>query len=122
MQPRTASLIRFFLAAFAVVILGLFALGVSLPVQAAIPEASGIFAGSDNQVEGLSFPGSDSMLTEQAELGVPDDGIAFEDSIEMFRFDRQQRAFGIDREMSGPKVVSKTARNARPNISPPLLV
>lgn len=71
------------------------------------------------------FNGFESTRTDPAEIGLPDEfGIAFEDedSIEMFRFDIQQRTFGIDRAVIGPQVVSKVARKTRPNISPPLLV
>ena len=84
-----------------------------------------VFAGSTYQGDALRFNCSDSMLTEPVEIGLPDEfGVALEDedSIEMFRVDIQQRTFGIDRAVIGPKVASKVARNTRPNISPPLLV
>jgi hypothetical protein len=121
MQPPNAPRIRFFLPGCALALLGWFALAPSLLAQTATSETSVHFATS---IEGdaASFHGSDSVLTEQAEIGLPDDGVALEDSIEMFRVDLQQRTFGIDREMSGPKVASKAARNTRPNTSPPLLV
>ena len=103
-------------------LLGLFALAPSLLAQTATTELRVVFAGSIDQRDASSVHGSDSVLTEQAELGLPDDGVAFEDSLEMFRVDLQRRTFGIDRVGSESKVVSKAARNARPNISPPLLV
>jgi hypothetical protein len=68
---------------------------------------------------------SDLILSVQAEIGLPDEfGIALEDddSIEMLRVDIQQRTFGIDRVGIGPRPASAGARNARPKISPPLLV
>ena len=68
---------------------------------------------------------SDLMLTVQVEIGLSDEfGVVFEDddSIEMLRVDIEQRTFGIDREVIGPGVTWKTARNIRPSISPPLLV
>jgi len=64
-------------------------------------------------------------LTAQLEIGLPDEfGVALEDddSIEMLRLDIQQRTFGIDRAVTGPRVVSKAVRSTRPSISPPLLV
>jgi hypothetical protein len=122
MQPRSAPLSSFSLRAFTLALLGCFAIGLSLLAQTATTEASGICATSIDQGDACSFHGSDSVLTEQAELGLADDGIAFEDSLEMFRVDLQQRIFGGDRTMSGPKTVAKSARDTRPNISPPLLV
>jgi hypothetical protein len=67
----------------------------------------------------------DLMLTVPVEIGLPDEfGFAFEDddSIEMLRVDIEQRTFGLDREVTGPRVASQTARNIRPTISSPLLV
>lgn len=93
--------------------------------NAYVPPPGAVFAGSTYQGDSLRFNCSDSMLTGQVEIGLPDEcGVAFEDddSIEMFRIDIQQRAFGIDRVVIGPKVASQAARNTRPNISPPLLV
>jgi hypothetical protein len=82
-----------------------------------------VLAGSTYQGDALRFNGSDSMLTNQVEIGLPDDfGVALEDSVEMLRVDIQQCTFGIDQVVIGPKVASKAARIARPNISPPLLV
>lgn len=75
--------------------------------------------------DALRFNCSDSTLTAPVEIGVPDEfGVAFEDedSIEMFRFDIQQRTFAVDRTMIRAKVAPQFARNTRPSISPPLLV
>lgn len=75
--------------------------------------------------DALRFESSDSELTKPVEIGMPEEfGVAFEDedSIEMFRFDVQQRAFALDRTAIGLKVVSKVAQATRPNISLPLLV
>jgi hypothetical protein len=122
MQPRSAPLIRFFLRAVALGFLGVFALAPSLLTQPAAGEVGVVAAGSIGQDEAILFHGFDSILTEQAEIGLSDDGVAFEDSVEMFRADLQQRIFGIGRAKSGPKTSSKAAQNTRPNISPPLLV
>jgi hypothetical protein len=68
---------------------------------------------------------SDFMLTAQVEIGQPDEfGVALEDddSLEMLRVDIQQRTFGLDRELIGPKIAVTTARNIRPSISLPLVV
>jgi hypothetical protein len=73
----------------------------------------------------LRFACSDSMLTQQMEIRLPDEfGVAFEDddSIEMLRVDIHQRAYGIDRVVPRPRVASQSASHTRPNISPPLLV
>jgi hypothetical protein len=75
--------------------------------------------------DALSSCCSDSKLTEQVKMGLPDDfGFAFEDddSIEMVRVDVLRRRFAGDRIENGPRVVSKGARIARPNISLPLLL
>lgn len=80
--------------------------------------------GSACKVDSLRFNGSDSMVTGLVEIGVGDESeVAVEDevSVEMCRVDIQQHAFGIDRVAIGPKITSKVARNARPNISSPLL-
>jgi hypothetical protein len=90
--------------------------------NAYVPPPSAAFARSSSQGDALSFNHSDSVLTEQMEIGLPDDGVAFEDSVEMLRVDIQQRTFGIDQVAIAPQVASKAARNTRPNISPPLLV
>jgi hypothetical protein len=69
--------------------------------------------------------GSDLSLSAPVEMGHSDEfGIALEDddSIEMVRVDIEQRTFGIDRVVIGPRVCSEAARSARPDISPPLLV
>lgn len=84
-----------------------------------------VLAGPTCKRHTLRFNYSKHSLTAQLEIGLPDEfGVAFEDddSIEMFRFDIEQRTFGIDREMIGLGFASKTARNIRPSISPPLLV
>lgn len=95
----------------------------------ATPSFSGsrfaVFAGSTYQADALRFNCSDSMLTEPLEIGMPDEfGVALEDedSIEMFRFDIQQRTFAVDRTMIRAKAAPKIARSTRPSISPPLLV
>jgi hypothetical protein len=75
--------------------------------------------------DALRFNGSDSMATGLVEIGMPDEfGLAVEDedSIEMFRFDVQQRTFKVDRRLIGAKAATKIAWNTRPSISPPLLV
>jgi hypothetical protein len=75
--------------------------------------------------DALRFNTSDSMLTEQREVGLPAEfGVAFEDddSIEMLRIDIQERTSGMDRVELRPRIVSKAASHTRPNISPPLLV
>jgi hypothetical protein len=59
------------------------------------------------------------------EIGLPTEfGVALEDddSIEVFRVEIEQRAFGINQELIGSSIASTTARNIRPSISPPLLV
>jgi hypothetical protein len=69
--------------------------------------------------------GAHLMLTVKVEIGLPGEfGVAFEDddSLEMFRVDIEQRSFGIDQELIGPRIAATTARNIRPSISPPLLV
>jgi hypothetical protein len=73
----------------------------------------------------LRFTGSASTLTAPMEIGMPDEfGVALEDedSIEMFRFDVQQRTFGVDRTVMRARVVPRIARDARPSFSSPLLV
>ena len=73
----------------------------------------------------VRFNRSDSMLRQQAEIGLSDEfGVAFEDddSIEMLRADCQQRTYGVDRVVPGPGVAAKAASHGRSNISPPLLV
>lgn len=67
----------------------------------------------------------DLALTAQLQIAPPDEfGVALEDddSIEMLRVDIQQRTFGIDRAVTGPRVGSKAVQRTRPSISPPLLV
>ena len=83
-----------------------------------------VFAGRTYQGDALHFNCSDSILTEQVEMGLLDEDVVLEDddSIEMLRVDIQQRTFGIDQVVIGPKVASKAARNTRPNTSLPLLV
>jgi hypothetical protein len=74
--------------------------------------------------DALVFIASDSM-TARMEIGVPVEvGAAFEDedSVEMFRFDVQQRTFNVDRAVAAAKAAPKIARNTRLSISPPLLV
>ncbi|HEV2840245.1 MAG TPA: hypothetical protein VGW39_02880 [Chthoniobacterales bacterium] len=83
---------------------------------------SGFFARPSDQSDAVS---SDSTLTDQVKIGLPDEfGVAFEDddSIEMVRVDVPLSPFGGDRVENGPRVVSKGARIARPDISPPLLL
>lgn len=68
---------------------------------------------------------SDLMLSEQVEIGLPDEfGTALEDddSIEMLRVDIQQRIYGGDRVEVRPKFASRAASHTRPSISSPLLV
>jgi|GEM_PF-6242007 len=124
MQPQSAQLIRFFPGGFALAFLGLFALAPSAHAQTATTEAGVVFAGPIC-CQVMSFNSSDSMLTRQVDVGLPDEfGIALEDddSVEMFRMDSERCTFGNDRSLIGPTVVSRAARNTRPNISPPLLV
>jgi hypothetical protein len=67
----------------------------------------------------------DLILTAQMEFDPPDEfGVAFEDddSVEMLRVDIEQRLFGIDHFVIGPRVASPTWRNIRSSISLPLLV
>ena len=95
------------------------------PDHAYLPLLSDVFAGSTCKVDSFRFNGSDSMLTGLVEISAPEEfevAVEDQDSIEMFRVDIQQRAFGIDRVVIGPEITSKVARNPRPNISPPLLV
>lgn len=69
----------------------------------------------------LAFNGADSMM----EIGMPDEfsvAVEDEDSIEMLRFEIQERIFAVDRAMIGQKIVSKVAQTTRPSLSPPLLV
>lgn len=83
------------------------------------------YAKSIDQSDPLSFHCSDSRLTEQAKIGLPDEfGVALEDdeSIEIIRVDVRRRPFGSDRAENGPKVCSAGARIARQDISPPLLL
>ena len=122
MQRRGAPLIRLFLCGFALALLGVFTLAPSVLAQPGTGEASIVFAGSIGQGGASSFHHSDSMLTKQVEIGLPDDGVALEDSLEIFRVDLQERTIGIGRAESGLKIISKAARNIRSNISPPLLV
>jgi hypothetical protein len=87
-------------------------------------------AGAGASVEVRSFCASlgscsDLILSAQAEIGLSDEfGVALEDddSIEMLRVDIQQRTFGIDQVVIGPRVASRAAQSPRTNISPPLLV
>lgn len=68
---------------------------------------------------------SDLVLSLQVEAGLSDEfGVALEDddSLEMLRVDIQQRTFGLDQVVMGPRVASKAAQSTRTNISPPLLV
>lgn len=90
--------------------------------NADLPPPSAVYTGASCQGDALSCNGFDSMLTEQVEIGLPDDSVALEDSIELFRFDVQRRTFGVDRTVIGAKAALKVARNTRPSISPPLLV
>jgi hypothetical protein len=93
--------------------------------NASVLPARAVLAGSTYQGDTSCFSYSDFMLTAQVEIGLPGEfGVAFEDddSIEMLRVDIQQRTFGGDRALIGPKVVSQGAGNTRRNISPPLLV
>ena len=93
--------------------------------SALTPSASWCANPSTRAADALGFNGSDSMATVVVQIGMPDEfGVAFEDedSIEMFRFDVQQRAFSVDRTMIGAKAAPKIAWNTRPSISPPLLV
>jgi hypothetical protein len=86
------------------------------------PLAPGLAASSCHH-DVSPIPASDSMLFEQREIGLPDESnVPFEDSIEVFRVDIQERAFGLDQVEIGPKVGLKVARTTRLNISPPLLV
>jgi hypothetical protein len=65
------------------------------------------------------------MLTGLVETSAPDEfeiAVDDQDSIEVFRVDIQQRAFGIDQVVTGPELTSKIARNPRSNFSSPLLV
>jgi hypothetical protein len=83
------------------------------------------FAGSTCQADTLRFNCSASTLANPVEIGVPDEfGVAVEDedSIEMFRFDIQQRTFVVDRTVIRAKAAPKIARSTRLSISPPLLV
>jgi hypothetical protein len=94
--------------------------------SAEAPDFRGIaLAGSIYQGDILRFTGFASTLTTPAEIGMPDEfGVSLEDedSIEMFRFDVQQRTFAVDRTMIAAKAAPKIERNARPSISSPLLV
>jgi hypothetical protein len=76
---------------------------------------------SAREGEALAFNEADSLM----EIGMPDEfsvAVEDEDSIEMFRFDIQERAFSLDRTVIGLKVISKVAQATRPNISSPLVV
>ena len=80
---------------------------------------------ADTSGPALRSNGFDSIATGRVEIGMPDEfGVALEDedSIEMFRFDVQQRTFGVDRTVRAAKAGPKIARNTRVSISPPLLV
>jgi hypothetical protein len=95
------------------------------PDHAYFAPLSGVFAGSACKVHSFRFNGSDSMLTGLVEISARDEcevAVEDQDSIEVFRIDIQQRAFGIDQAVTGPEITSKVARKTRPNISPPLLV
>lgn len=90
---------------------------------AVLPHASGVSPNTCRS-DALVFIASDSV-TAPIEIGMPDEfGVAIEDedSVEMFRFDVQQRTFGGDRTVFASKVAPKIARNTRVSISPPLLV
>jgi hypothetical protein len=89
--------------------------------SALMPDASRCVDSNARAAAVLGYNGPDSM----AEIGMPDEfGVAGEDedSIEMFRFDVQQRTFSVDRAMIGAKAAPKIAWNTRPSFSPPLLV
>jgi hypothetical protein len=95
------------------------------PNKASVTPSRAVAAGPICQSDVPGLNASDSMLSRQLETGPPDEfGVAFEDDdpVEMFRVDIEQRTFGSDQEMIGPRVASKTARNIRPSISTPLLV
>lgn len=80
---------------------------------------------SRGESDALGFKSCDSRLANPVEIGLPDEfGVSLEDedSIEMFRFDVQQRTFAVDRTMIAAKAAPKIERNARPSISSPLLV
>ena len=75
--------------------------------------------------DALCFNCSDSTLANPVEIGLPEEfsvAVEDEDSIEMFRFDIQQRTFAVDRTMMGARASQKIARSTRLSISPPLLV
>jgi hypothetical protein len=90
------------------------------------PDFCGIaLTASTHEGEILRATCSASMLATSAEIGMPDElGVALEDedSIEMFRFDVQQRTFGVDRTVMRARVVPRIARDTRPSFSSPLLV
>lgn len=126
---------RLLRAAVSLGFLGCFMAAETVSSQAATSESS-VLASKAVMGAGVATPGfcgsryaiadnCDLMLTAQLEIGLPDEfGVAFEDDdpVEMLRVDIQQRTFGVDQELIGPGVTSKTARNIRPSISPPLLV
>jgi hypothetical protein len=67
----------------------------------------------------------DFIATGPVQIGVPNEfSVVFEDedSVEMFRFDVQQRILEGDRTVFAAKAGPKIARNTRVSISPPLLV
>lgn len=84
------------------------------------------FAGSSCKVASFRFNCSDFILSRFVESSALDEfEVPLEsdqDSIKMLRVDVQLFAFDIDRTVTGPEIMSKGARNTRPNISPPLLV
>jgi hypothetical protein len=105
-------------AAIALGFLGCLVAEEALPAKTATRESTAVFGASVCQGDH-----SYSVIGDVVEIGQPDDfGGAFEDPGEMLRVNIQQRTFGIDRVEIAPKVISKAARNTRPNISPPLLV
>jgi hypothetical protein len=94
------------------------------PSIASKARTGAVLPGVTNQSDPLSFDGADSMLNPLESAPPEEFGVALEDddSIEMFRVDVEQRTFGFDRGVTGPKVALKAVRNIPPSISPPLLV
>jgi hypothetical protein len=101
------------------------AIGSSVVASKAVMGAGVVTPGFCGSTCATPNNGSDFVLTVHLEIALPDEfGVALEDddSLEMLRVEIEQRTFGIDQELIGPRIASTPARNIRPSVSPPLVV
>jgi hypothetical protein len=138
MPARFSYGVRLIRAAVLLGFLGCLVTGGTLSSQAAVSEFNGrrfaasvsayvptpivSFTAPASHDLAFGFTSADAVLTEPLATSPADDDVAFEDSFEMLRVDLQQRVFGIDQAMIGPRVALKAALSTRLQISRPLLV